>query len=202
MMALQRSHGALRPAVLPPDELPSVGPALAVRAGRDSLGRFVAGNREQRGKLVGPGPRGHVSLPVDPGFAPFRKWGRRYAAHRRTELATAHGGQLSAGVSALLETAGEQLAASRYLHAKASEKGDAALFKQSSALGNDARQNELAAWELAAREAKARPPLTPEEWQAQLRARLGMGDDDEDDEDPPKLEPPPAEAPNDEPEKK
>jgi hypothetical protein len=57
----------------------------------------------------------------------------------------------------LIESAGAQLAASRYLHARASEKGEIALFKQASALANDARQNELAAWELAAREAKARP---------------------------------------------
>lgn len=155
-MTLRRTHDALRPEVLRPDELPPASPSLAARAGRGPDGRFTRGNTEQRSKLVRPGPRGYAGIAVDASFAPFQGWGRRYASARRAELAAAHGGHLSAGVGALVESAGAQLAASRWCHAKASEKGDAALFKQASALANDARQNELAAWELAAREAKAR----------------------------------------------
>jgi hypothetical protein len=96
-------------------------------------------------------------MTVSDEFAPYAKWGRRYASHRRAELARAHGGELSAGASGLVESAGTQLAQSRYLAAKAASTGDAALMKTSSSLANDARQNELAAWELAARESAARP---------------------------------------------
>jgi len=78
-------------------------------------------------------------------------------------MAQAHGGEISAGVGAMLESAAMALAASRYLHSKGAETGDADLLKRASALANDARQNELAAWELAAREAAARPraPVDP-----------------------------------------
>ena len=55
----------------------------------------------------------------------------------------------------MVESAALAMAASRFVHCLASETGDAAMFKQASALANDARQNELAAWELAARESKA-----------------------------------------------
>jgi hypothetical protein len=165
-MALRKGHGAgqgvPRIEVLPPDELPSVSLPFTVRADRMPDGRFAVGNAVQRSRVVRPGAKGHTSaLTADETFAPFQRWGRRYASHRREELASVHGGELSAGVSALIESAGEQLAASRYLHAKASATGDATLFKQSSALANDARQNELAAWELASREAAARPRRRP-----------------------------------------
>ena len=174
-MALQRSHDRPRPVVLPPDELPPASPSSTVQTGRDANGRFAPGNTVQRSKLVRPGVRGHAALAVDATFAPFERWGRRYASHRRAELATSHGGTLSAGVSALIESAGAQLAASRYLHARASTTGDVALFRQSSAMANDARQNELAAWELAAREVKARP-RTADDWRARI---LGPDEDDE-----------------------
>lgn len=160
-MTWRKGHGTgagePRIEVMPPDELPAASPAFAVRPQRGPDGRFLPGNTEQRAGIVRPGPRGFTTaLTVDPAYAPFQRWGRRYASHRRAELAAAHGGHLSAGASALIESAGAQLAASRFLQAKASEKGDAELFKRASSLSNDARQNELAAWELAAREAKAR----------------------------------------------
>jgi hypothetical protein len=93
----------------------------------------------------------------DPKVRPFLAWGRRYASHRRRELAQAHGGSISAGVGALIESAALALGASRYLHALGAETGDPEILKRASALANDARQNELAGWELAAREAAARP---------------------------------------------
>jgi hypothetical protein len=94
---------------------------------------------------------------ADPVYQTCARWGSRYAAHRRAELAKAHGGELSAGVGALVESAGNALADSRYVRAKAAEKGDPALFKLAASLATEARQCELAAWELAAREAAARP---------------------------------------------
>jgi hypothetical protein len=179
-MALRKGHGngagVPRVEVLPPDELPPASPSIADRPDRGPDGRFLPGNRAQRSKLVRPGPRGFAGLAVDPAFRPFQRWGRRYAAHRRAELAAAHGGTLSAGVGALIESAGAQLAASRFLQARASETGDPALFRQASALSNDARQNELAAWELAAREAQARRTHEPPAaafWEAAARASKG-----------------------------
>lgn len=161
-----KGRGVPRIEVRPADELPAAAPAITDRRDRGPDGRFLPGNTAARSALVRPGPRGFTAaLAVDPAYAPFQRWGRRYAAHRRVELADAHGGTLSAGVGALIESAGVQLGASRFLAAKAAETADAAMFKQASALSIDARQNELAAWELAAREAQARakaaPPVDP-----------------------------------------
>jgi hypothetical protein len=77
-------------------------------------------------------------------------------------LAQLHGGSVSAGVGAIVESAAQTLAASRFVHLLAAETGDAELFKQAATLASTARQHELAAWELAAREAGARPrPALP-----------------------------------------
>ncbi len=171
-MTLRKGHGtgagAPRIEVMPADELPPASPSLTAPSGRGPDGRFLPKNREQSKKIVRPGLRGFASaLAVDPEYAPYDRWGRRYAIHRRAELAAAHGGTLSAGAGALIESAGAQLAASRFLHAKASTTGDADMFKRASALSNDARQNELAGWELAAREGKAREDndRTPDPWE-------------------------------------
>lgn len=167
-MALRAGHGSgagvPRIEVLPADELPLAMPAITGRSNRRPDGKFASGNTVAKAQRVHPGARGQVGLDkADPAVRPFIAWGRRYASHRRRELAEAHGGGISAGVGALVESAGLALGASRYLHAKASETGDADLMKRASALANDARQNELAAWELAAREAQARPkaPFDP-----------------------------------------
>jgi hypothetical protein len=90
-----------------------------------------------------------------PGLRPFARWGARYGAHRRRELAAAHGGTISAGVGAIVESAALAMAASRYLDHQARQGGDGELFRQAAQLGQMARQHELAAWELAAREAQA-----------------------------------------------
>ncbi len=167
-MSLRKGHGAGRGTphveVLPADELPSASPALAVRSDQGPDGRFLPGNTAGRAQRIRPGEQGALGLDKsDPAYRPFLRWGRRYAAHRRAELALSHGGEISAGVGAMVESAGLAMAASRYLHARGSECGDPELLKRASALANDARQNELAAWELASREAAARPrrPVDP-----------------------------------------
>ncbi|MCA9594088.1 MAG: hypothetical protein KC776_12280 [Myxococcales bacterium] len=152
-----RGAGAPRVEVLPGDELPAASPAIAAPRERDALGRFVRGNTAARAQRVRPGPRGLVGVDkCSPDFRPFARWGARYGAHRRRELASAHGGEISAGVGAIIESAALAMAASRYLHVQASIKGEADLFKQAAQLAQTARQHELAAWELAAREAAAR----------------------------------------------
>ncbi len=148
--------GSPRIEVMPPDELPSASPAIADRPERTADGRFAKGNVVARAQRVRPGPLGGVDT-SDPRFRPFKAWGRRYAGHRRAELAKAHGGSISAGVGAIVESAALALAASRFAQHLGAESGDVDLMKRSADLGALARQHELAAWELAAREATARP---------------------------------------------
>lgn len=161
-MTLRTGHGtgagSPRIEVLPPDELPSVTPSLTAPIERSPDGRFAPGNTAARSKRARPGVRGSLGLDrMDPRFRSFARWGARYGAHRRRELAQAHGGSLSAGASAIIESAAQAMAASRFVQALAAETGDAELFKQAAALASTARQHELAAWELAAREAQTRP---------------------------------------------
>jgi hypothetical protein len=165
-MALRTGHGngagMPRIEVLPPDELPPATGALAVRPDRGHDGRFTAGNTVGRMRRVRPDSRGLPALPaMSPAYAPFARWGRRYGAHRRRELAQAHGGEISAGVAAIIESAALAMAASRSLQSVASLSGDVEIFRQSSQLASTARQHELAAWELAARERAARPKPDP-----------------------------------------
>jgi hypothetical protein len=74
------------------------------------------------------------------------------------------------GVGMLLESAAHALTAGRFLQALGAETGNAEHFKQATTLGVVARQHELAAWELAAREAESRPKANPVE---ELFARFG-----------------------------
>jgi hypothetical protein len=75
----------------------------------------------------------------------------------------------------LVESAAMGLAMARFLAAKAGATGDPVLMKQSSSMSCDARQHELAAWELAAREAQMRAKATRVDPQAAMRHRMGMG---------------------------
>lgn len=162
-----RGAGVPRVEVLPADELPAALGSVAVQPERDASGRFVPGNTAGRARKLRPGPAGLVGIDrCSPDFRPFARWGARYAGHRRRELAAAHGGTISAGVGAIVESAALAMAASRYLDHCARQSGDPELFKQAAQLGQTARQHELAAWELAAREAQARPkaPLEAAPW--------------------------------------
>lgn len=138
------------------DELAAATPATTDRTERDTNGRFTRGNTVARMARVRPGRLGGID-DASPEFRSFQRWGRRYAAHRRNELALAHGGEISAGVGAMVESASLALAGSRYLAHLAAVDPLPATLKQSADLGALARQTELAAWELAAREAAARP---------------------------------------------
>jgi hypothetical protein len=86
-------------------------------------------------------------------------WGaaEEFTAHHLPELARLAGGTVSSGPASMVVSGGLQLAASRYLFDLGAQTGDPALMKQASALANDSRQNLLAAYELAVREAKGRP---------------------------------------------
>jgi hypothetical protein len=75
------------------------------------------------------------------------------------ELQAAHGG-VSHGVGAMLNAAAWLYAGGEFASELAAQSGDIELFKQASTLTSTARQHELAAWELSAREAQARPKPT------------------------------------------
>jgi hypothetical protein len=180
-MALRRGQGQLRVEPLRPDELPPATPGEPARAQRDASGRFLPGNAAGTAKRVKPSVLGALGLDkADPRYRPFARFGARYGAHRRAELAGLHGGAISSGVGGIVESAAQAMAASRFVQALAAEKGDAELFKLASQLASTARQHELAAWELASREAEARPiavhpsPAAPGNTsrRAELAARL------------------------------
>ena len=149
-MALRSGHGTgagvPRVEVLPPDELPDGLPAEArpVSPGdRGDGGRFAPGNglarvggRARAGSTRLSRRLGLQELPDGAAFAPYRA---SAVAFRRAQCAAL------------------ELAWSRYLSDRAAEEGDAEMALASSRLADASRQNLLAAHELCAREAKARP---------------------------------------------
>ncbi len=92
---------------------------------------------------------------ADPAYDKCIKLADDYRKHRSRELVVVHG-FVSAGVSSLLSTAALALAASRYLYERAGTDGEISLLITASKLADSARQSELAAWELCAREGVAR----------------------------------------------
>jgi hypothetical protein len=78
-------------------------------------------------------------------------WLRR----RRAELFASTGG-VSYGVGAMLASAAWLYAGGEFCAERAALAGDPDLFKQAATLTATARQHDMAAWELACREAKAR----------------------------------------------
>lgn len=109
----------------------------------------------RRVKLSMIGVPEHLMDQADPEYKKALKDAAVYRKYRSRELCVAHG-YVSAGASSLLTTASLALAASRYLYGRVCVTGDVALLKTASQLADSARQNELAAWELAAREGTAR----------------------------------------------
>jgi hypothetical protein len=89
---------------------------------------------------------------ADPRFEPYARAARAFRSQHVSCLAReVGGGQCGPAPASIIATAALQLAASRYAF---EVLGDMAL---GSKLGNDSRQNLLAAHELAAKEAQARP---------------------------------------------
>jgi len=106
---------------------------------------------------------GLQSLPDE--LAPYVVAAEEFATAEVERLArTVGGGICGAAPASLVQSAALQLAASRAAFAA----GDAT---QGSRLANDSRQNLLAAHELAAREAKARPQAEDSEWLAALQPK-------------------------------
>jgi hypothetical protein len=144
----------------PADELPAAKPEPPGPGDRDARGRFVAGNRWARVGGLRLAPRGvladlEAKAPTE--WRQARAAGRRAAHQRVREFCRSHGGELSSGVCALIGEAAEQRADARYLRAKAAADGNVDLLRVAAQLSTAARQAERDAWELASREAAARP---------------------------------------------
>jgi hypothetical protein len=184
-MALRTAHGRAKQLgavvvveTLPADELPSASGSDPARRDRDDAGRFLPGNRLAKAAKFRAGRHGRLAAleaQGDPAWLAADRWGKQWAAHRRTELAVAHGGELSAEVSAIVEDAGQAMADARYCRARAAavEASDPAraerLRTEARQLRIEARGHRLAAWEIAAKEAQARPAADP---LAAARARI------------------------------
>jgi hypothetical protein len=162
MCALRTGHGtgagSPRIEVLPPDEQPgaqAVGPDL-IAAGRDAAGKVRS---TAAAKALAALPRRSRFLPrklaCDPRFEPHNARRLEWQRKRMAELQAAHG-HVSHGVGAMVNAAGWLYAGGEFAAELAAEAGDIEGFKSAGTLTSTARQHELAAWELAAREASGR----------------------------------------------
>lgn len=154
-------------------ELPDPEPdpeAVAPKVERDARGRVVAGasaaalarrGGQMQARRAGLRVALAALLPGDmvPDDAPMAEAIRHAEQFRDvhlTTLAASAGGICGPGPASMVASAALQLAASRYLFGQGARTGDAFILKTASGLANDSRQNLLAAYELAVREARAR----------------------------------------------
>jgi hypothetical protein len=172
-VTLRTGHGTgagqPRVEVLPADELPPGVHALAQAEStseRTPDGRWTKGTRTAQsagGKSRAGATRlarrlGLVTLPDDAAFAPYKRSASDFRRTHCTTLArTVGGGVCGPGPSSIVATAAWQLAASRFFFDLGAKSGDPKLLLEASRLGDASRQNLLAAHELCAREAQARP---------------------------------------------
>jgi hypothetical protein len=167
-MALRNGHGngagVPRIEVLPADEQPQ-----AQAVGADPL---ATGRDERKRIRTTAAARAMAKLPrrsrfmtrelaCHEGFEPHNRRRLEWQKARLNELARAHGGSVSRGVGAIVASAAWLYAAGEFAAELAAKAGDVELFKTAASLTSTARQHELASWELAAREAAARPQESP-----------------------------------------
>lgn len=173
-MPTQRSHGRPRPQAPRADELPEGMPAPArPHAARDGSGRFGQGSgttalAASGGRAKAEAARLKRMLGLSEPAEPYRAYVQHAADWRDAQLRhlaeSVGGGAVGPDVIAIVSSAARQLAASLALNDAALAEGcddSVALLEKSSRLANDSRQNMLAAHELAARAAKARPLANP-----------------------------------------
>lgn len=161
-MALRNGHGkgvgSPRVEVLPPNEQPfaPAGAPVPLEGGRDRSGRV---RTAEAARAMAKLPRRGAFLPrklaCDPRFEPHNRNRHDWLRARRAELYAATGG-VSHGVGAMLASAAWMYSAAEFAAELGAEQGNADMFKASSSLSSTARQHDLAAWELAVREAQAR----------------------------------------------
>jgi hypothetical protein len=142
------------------DEAPTVPAAVAAAPIKRVGGRLAdSASAAALARL----PRGSTFAPrkfvCDPRFAPHNRRRLAWTRRRRQELVETTGA-VSSGVGAYLVSAGWLFAAGEFAAELAAERGDLEAFKVAAQLTQTARQHDLAAWSLAAREAQARPDET------------------------------------------
>lgn len=147
---------------MPPDELPSPVPTLAERRKRGfgsadaaRLGGIAKAAKAELRRAMAmllPGE----TVPEGSPMAAALGYAEDFRDSHLAALAASAGGHVGSGPASMVATAALQLAASRYLFAEGAKSGDAMTLKAASTIGNDSRQNLLAAYELAVREAKVR----------------------------------------------
>jgi hypothetical protein len=189
-MVLRAGHGAgkgkPRIEVLPPDELPP--PVAALQAAdtgpinrrpggqiadpetAKTLGKMGGEAKARRVRLIDS--LGLTSISTESTFAPYRTAAEEFTKHHLGELAGMAGGSVGSGPSTFVCSAALQLAASRWAFDAGAATGDAGLLKLGSALANDSRQNLLAAYEYATREAESRRRAPSANTAEALRARI------------------------------
>lgn len=178
-MTLRSGHGAgagkPRVEVLPADELPqpvpriTSQPAVPLAFRQDGkianaetakeLGRRGGRAKARRVRLVDS--LGLAKIAEDSAFGPYRNAAEEFVSHHLASLAMVAGGEVGPGPSTMVASAALQLAASRYAFDRFAETADPSWAKLGSTLSNDSRQNLLAGYELAVREAKARRDVAP-----------------------------------------
>ena len=146
----------------PADELPQAQGSETAKPERDAHGHFLPGNWHSRLAKVRMGGRGALlalDAKADPAWRAARNWAKRGAAHRVTEMARLHGGELGSEVCALIADSWEMRGDARYLAARARADANPDLARAAATLLASARQASRDAWELASREAAARPKM-------------------------------------------
>lgn len=139
-MAIRNGGQGQRIEVLPADELPK------------PIGRKLRRGGAMKIQLA----RGlTIKVPNDL-WQPYLDLAEQFRRHQCRELAMQAGGRCGAAPSSMIASAAMQLAMSRYMFDKGAAEGDMGMVKMASGIMNDSRQNLLAAYELAIREAKAR----------------------------------------------
>jgi hypothetical protein len=173
-MALRKGHGAgkgvPRIEVLPPDELPDPVPAEPAQLARredgtiadsesaKALGARGGAAKAQKKRLLQG--MGLVQLTEDKVFTPYYKAAQAWLDHQVETYARMSGGFLGAGPSTFLGNAAIALALSRYCADKGFNQDDENVSRQTLRYMDAFKQQQLAAYELAVREAKMREALS------------------------------------------
>ncbi|HEY5243654.1 MAG TPA: hypothetical protein VIJ22_19370 [Polyangiaceae bacterium] len=155
------AHAKDLPKPVPAPEAVPTGPVerrqdgtLAGSQAGKALGRLGGKAKARKARLIDS--LGLSSVVTETTFGPYRAAAEEFVEHHLGELAKLAGGHVGSGPSTMVSSAALQLAASRWAFDRGAETSDAALFKLGSQFANDSRQNLLASYELATREAKIR----------------------------------------------
>ena len=132
---------------------------IADRETARELGRRGGLAKARRVRLVDS--LGLADIAEQSTFKPYRDAGEEFVKHHVSQLSLQAGGEVGAAPSSIIASAGLQLAASRWAFDLGAQTNHPALMKLGSQLANDSRQNLLAAYELAVREAQAREQKRP-----------------------------------------